>query len=418
MEHQLVLFEDEGFVDLLPLTFWRSVFELQVGRKILMDRTSQRLGLPLAGVWTREWLARVAAHRCGAPANQSVKPGTVLVNGRWLFDESVRFPETPAVGIADDTIVWIVCDKKLASNLTPGDLLDPDRRKAALTGLPEHKATGRVIRYAWDVIGDLPNLLEQDWKESDAWIEAELDPNQRIHQRERIHIGERSKINPTAVLDASAGPIFISFEVEIGAYAVIEGPAYIGAQSRVQPHSWLHGANVIGPVCRVGGEITGCVFHSYSNKAHAGFLGHSYVGSWVNLGAGSTNSNLKNTYGKVRVPINGVEVDTGQQFFGAIIADHAKIGINAAISTGSAIGLAAGIARTRILPKYIPSFSWVTDNAVAPGDVNRLLDVASAVMARRNIDMTDDEVELFLDLGERVRTFEKAPRKNGVVEPD
>ena len=418
MEHQLVLFEDEGFVDLLPLTFWRSVFELQVGRKILMDRTSQRLGLPLAGVWTRDWLARVAAHRCGAPANQGVKPGTVLVNGRWLFDESVRFPETAAVGIVDDTIVWIVCDKKLASNLTPGDLLDPDKRKAALAGLPEHKAAGRLIRYAWDVIGDLPNLLEQDWKESDAWIEAELDPNQRIHHRERIHIGERSRIHPTAVLDASAGPIFISFEVEIGAYAVIEGPVYIGAQCRVQPHSWLHGANVIGPVCRVGGEITGCVFHSYSNKAHAGFLGHSYIGSWVNLGAGSTNSNLKNTYGKVRVPINGVEVDTGQQFFGAIIGDHVKIGINAAISTGSVIGLAAGIARTRNLPKYIPSFSWVTDDAVAPGDVNRLLDVASAVMARRNIDMTDDEVELFLDLGERVRTFEKKPRKNGVVEPD
>ena len=410
MDHQLVLFEDEGFVDLLPLTFWRSVFELQVGRKILMDRTSQQLGLALAGVWTRDWLARVSEQRCGAPANQGVKPGTVLVNGRWLIEESLRFPDTPAVGLVDDTVVWVVCDQKLATSLTPNDLLDPEKRRAALAGLPEHKAKGRVLRYAWDVIGNLSQLLEQDWKQSDAWIEAELDPNQIIHHRERIHIGERSRIHPTAILDASAGPIFISFEVEIGAYAVIEGPAYIGTQSRIQPHAWLHGANVVGPVCRIGGEISGCVFHSYSNKAHAGFLGHSYVGSWVNLGAGCTNSNLKNTYGKVRVPIGGVEIDTGQQFFGAIIADHAKIGINTSIATGSVIGLAAGIARTRILPKYIPSFSWVTDESVGQGDVNRLLDVASAVMARRNIDMTDDEVELFLDLGERVRSFEKEAR--------
>ena len=112
------------------------------------------------------------------------------------------------------------------------------------------------------------------------------------------------------------------------------------------------------------------------------------------------------------MPVGGREVDTGRRFFGAIIGDHAKIGINASISTGSAIGLAAGIARTRILPKYIPSFSWVTDESVSPGDVNRLLDVASAAMARRNIDMTDDEVGLFLDLGERVRSFESQTQES------
>ena len=412
MQPQLVLFEDEGFVDLLPLVFWRSVFELQVGRRILMDRTAQRLGMPIGGVWTRDWIARVAGQRCGAPANEGVKPGTVLVNGRWLFDEPPEFPKGPSVGVIGETVAWIVCDDKLAANLAPDDLLDPTKRATMLDRLPKTKATGELVRHAWDVIGALPELLERDWKESDAWIDAEVDPKVHIHGRERVHIGERAKIHPTVMLDASRGPIYISSDVEIGPYSVIEGPASIGAQCRVQPHTWLHDGNAIGPVCKVGGEITRCVFHSYSNKAHAGFLGNSYVGSWVNLGAGSTNSNLKNTYGKVRVPINGIEVDTDQQFFGAIIGDHAKIGINASIATGSVIGLAAGIARTRILPKYIPSFGWVTDDGVAAGDVNRLLDVASAAMARRNIDMTDDEVELFLDLGDRVRSFEKARRRS------
>ena len=407
MERQLVLFEDEGFVDLLPLVFWRSVFELQIGRKILMDQTSQMLGLPLSGVWTRDYLAHVAAQRCGAPANQTAREGTVLVNGRLILVDPVQFPEPPAVGVVDGTVAWIVCDSKLATELAPGDLLDPDRRETVLAGVPVQKATGRLIRYAWDIVSDLPNLLQRDWQAGDAWIETELDANVQVRGRDQIHIGERTVIHPTTVLDASQGPIFISYDVTVGPYSVIEGPVYIGPQCRIQPHTWLHGANAIGPICKVAGEIVGCVIHSYSNKQHAGFLGHSYVGSWVNFGAGSTNSNLKNTYGKVGVPINGTEVDTHQQLFGAIIGDHAKIGINASIGTGTVIGFAAAIARTRFLPKFVPSFSWVTDDGIVRGDENRLLDAACAAMTRRNIDMTDDEVELFLDLGQRVRTYEK-----------
>jgi UDP-N-acetylglucosamine diphosphorylase / glucose-1-phosphate thymidylyltransferase / UDP-N-acetylgalactosamine diphosphorylase / glucosamine-1-phosphate N-acetyltransferase / galactosamine-1-phosphate N-acetyltransferase len=135
-------------------------------------------------------------------------------------------------------------------------------------------------------------------------------------------------------------------------------------------------------------------------------LGHAYVGSWVNFGAGCNNSDLKNTYGPIRVPINGTEVDSELTFFGAIIGDHAKVGINASIPTGGVIGMGASIAATTMLPKFVPSFAWVTDKSVAPGDPLRALDVASAVMGRRNIDMTDEEVELFLDLGQRVQQYE------------
>src|SRR5512145_799640 len=121
--------------------------------------------------------------------------------------------------------------------------------------------------------------------------------------------------------------------------------------------------------------MVGSVMHGYSNKQHHGFLGHAIVGSWVNLGAGATNSNLKNTYGRVRVPLRGRDVDTGLQFFGAIIADHAKIGINAAIPTRGVVGMVAGVVGTRVLPKFVPSFSWVTDDGVGSGDPVRALDV-------------------------------------------
>jgi UDP-N-acetylglucosamine diphosphorylase/glucosamine-1-phosphate N-acetyltransferase len=181
---------------------------------------------------------------------------------------------------------------------------------------------------------------------------------------------------------------------------------YIGPGSSVRPHSWLHGGNAIGPVCKIGGEVDGCVICSYTNKQHAGFLGHAYVGSWVNIGAGATNSDLKNTYGKIRVPMGGTRMETGLQFFGAIISDHVKIGINATIPTGAVIGLATTISGSRMVPQYIPSFSWVTENGVSPGDPLRLLDASCAAMARRQVDMTDDEIELLLDLGTRARSYE------------
>lgn len=410
MSSSLVLFEDYGWINLSPLTLWRSVFELRVGRKIVLDRTAQRAGLPVTGVWTRDWLAPVAAQRCGAPVNRAVASGTRLVNGRWLFDQPVKFPKPPAVGVVESEIAYVICDDQLAEHLTPGDMQCADRLKSALQGVPRHDAPGRMIRYPWDIIANLGELLESDWQAGDAAIETKLDDRLVLEHRERLHIGENTRIHPTAIINPGDGAIYISHDVQIGAYAVIDGPAYVGPGSRLRPHTWVHGGNAIGPVCRVGGELDGCVLHSYTNKQHTGFLGHAYVGCWVNIGAGATNSDLKNTYGKIRVPVNGVNVDTGLQFFGAVIGDYAKIGINATIPTGAVIGLAASIASTRPLPKYVPSFGWVSDGGLKPGDHLRLLDASVAAMARRNMDMSDEEIELFLGLAERVREYEKPIR--------
>ncbi len=407
MKRTLVLFEDEGFVNLLPLLFWRSVFELQVGRKIPLDRLAQRLSLPVSGVWTRDWIAAVAAQRCGAPSNQPVGEGAVLANGRWVCDEAVNLPPAPHVGTIGEGIAYIVCDATLAARLRPSDLLDPVRREAALQGVPRSPARGRMIRYPWDLVSGLIEQLNADFTTGDALIETELDPRLVLPYRERMHVGERTVIHPTVVIDASS-PIYVGHDVSVGAYAVLEGPLFLGAGSRVHPHAWLHGGNAIGPMCKVAGEMVGCVLHGYSNKQHHGFLGHSVTGSWVNIGAGATNSNLKNTYGRVRAPINGRPVDTGLQLFGAVIGDHVKLGINSAIPTGGVIGLAAAVATPRLLPKFVPSFGWVADDELKSGDPMRSLDVASAVMARRNLDMTDEEVELFLDLGSRVREYELA----------
>ena len=405
----IVLFEDEGYVNLLPLTWWRTVFELRVGRKIILDRTAQALGTPIAGVWTRDWIAPIAAQRCGAPANRPINDGVILVNGRWLFDGEVSFPSAPCAGTIGDEIVYVICDAELAGKLSAAGLLDPRARADALEDVERVEAPGRLVRYPWEIIRDLPDLITADWKPSDASVESELSGNVCVEPADRIHVGARTRIHPTAVIDATAGPIFISHDVQIGAYAVIEGPTYLGPGTQVSPGAWLHGGNTIGPVCKIGGELEACVIQGYTNKQHGGFLGHAFVGSWVNFGAGAVNSNLKNTYGSVRVSLNRVEIDTGQMFFGAIIGDHAKVGINATIPAGAIIGMAASIITSRVVPRSIPSFAWVTEEGVREGDPARMLDVATKAMSRRGIDMTDEEVELFLHLGDIIRPFEGRP---------
>jgi UDP-N-acetylglucosamine diphosphorylase/glucosamine-1-phosphate N-acetyltransferase len=402
----IVLFEDEGFENLLPLVFWRSVFELRLGRKIILDRTAQRLNSPIAGVWTRDWIARVAAQRCGAPANHALSGPAVLVNGRWLIDASISFPDEPCVGMIGDEVAYVVCDAKLASVLAPQDLLTANRRAKVLQATRRCRVGGRMLQYLWEVVDELPRLLVSDWDAADAAAGSKVGKKLCLGPADSVHVGERVKLHPTAVIDAKDGPIFISDDVTIGPHAVIEGPAYLGPGSRVSPHAWLHGGVATGPVVKIGGEVCTSVLSGYSNKQHLGFLGHAFVGNWVNIGAGATNSNLKNTYGRVRVPINGRETDCGLQFFGAIIADHAKIGINTAIPTGAVIGFAANIATAGPAPKYVPSFGWVTPTQAAAGDHRRALDVAKAVMARRSIDMTNEEVELFLKLGEIVHEHE------------
>jgi hypothetical protein len=159
-------------------------------------------------------------------------------------------------------------------------------------------------------------------------------------------------------------------------------------------------------MCKVGGEIEASIIAGYSNTQHAGFLGHSYVGSWVNIGAGTVNSNLKNTYGSVRVPINGLEIDTGLTLFGAVIGDHAKLAIGQTLPTGASVGFAAMTACSGVLPKFVPSFSWLTDDHATQGDPSRLLTAARRMMERRGINLTDTEFKLFQHVARTARDQE------------
>jgi UDP-N-acetylglucosamine diphosphorylase/glucosamine-1-phosphate N-acetyltransferase len=169
------------------------------------------------------------------------------------------------------------------------------------------------------------------------------------------------------------------------------GPIYLGQGTIVRPHSYLRGPLSIGPGCRLGGEVTHSLFHGYSNKAHYGFIGHSYIGEWVNLGAGTTNSNLKNNYGTVKVQVNGKQVDSGQQFLGCFIGDYAKTGIGTLINTGTVIGLGANVLGGQVTPKSIPDLQWDEKSKYRLDD---FLKAAETMMARRGIKMAPAKADL------------------------
>ncbi len=403
---RIVLFEDAAFANFLPLTYWRAVWELRCGRETLASRIERLCGSKPAELWTRAWMARVAAERALLPINQKLSAGDVLVNGRWLPDGAIRFEAPPFIGTCQGSIAYVACDEKLAATLGPEDFLDRKRWSQLLDLAPHRQTTGHMIEYPWDLVSRTADLLVKDWLDDDALAEGDVHEAAVLINERFIRIEPGARVSPLAVLDAEQGPVVVVSGATIGSHAVIRGPAFIGSRTVVHPHAYVHGGTSLGPRCKVGGEIDACVFQGYSNKAHSGFLGHAYVGSWVNIGAGTTNSDLKNTYGTVRVPINGQDVDSDLMFFGCVIGDHVKMGILQAISTGTVIGFAANVAASPILPRFVRSFTWMTDRGIEQGDARRLGQTAEKAMRRREIILTEAEHDLFEKLAEIVDFFE------------
>jgi UDP-N-acetylglucosamine diphosphorylase/glucosamine-1-phosphate N-acetyltransferase len=201
-----------------------------------------------------------------------------------------------------------------------------------------------------------------------------------------LFVDETATLEPGCVFVTTDGPIWIDRGVHIRAFTRLAGPAYIG------PRSTLIGGSVeavsLGPVCRVGGELAESVCLGYVNKQHDGHIGHAYLGRWVNLGAETTNSDLKNNYGTVRMWTPAGEVDTGEIKMGSLLGDHVKTGIGLLLNTGTVIGAGSSIYGTALPPTYIPAFSWGTGDDLRECRLDKFLEVAERAMARRDVELT------------------------------
>ena len=212
----------------------------------------------------------------------------------------------------------------------------------------------------------------------------------RVIAPENIFV-EEGAVLEMAMINASEGPVYIGKNAQVMDGAVLRGPVGVGEGAKIRMAAKIYPGSSIGPYCKVGGEMSQSVIFGYTNKAHDGYLGHSVIGEWCNLGADTNASNLKNNYDEVRLwdYAENSFVNTGQQFCGTFMGDHSKCGINTMFNTGTVIGINAQIFGAGFMRNFIPSFSWGSVAGFSNVDINKAVQVAQRVFARKGLEFGD-----------------------------
>ncbi len=272
------------------------------------------------------------------------------------------------------------------------------------TGLSRREETTDVDHpefcQPWDLLTHLPTLLERDLEEAQP---LNTSCGDQVMGDYRVDVHKSATIMQGAVLDATHGAIRVEEGAVIRPNAVLIGPCWIAKGSIVYEHALIKSNTVIGPVCKVSGEIGGTIFQGYSNKCHEGHLGDSVIGEWVNFGAGTTNSNVLNTFGEIVVKdLQGQRHKTGRDYVGCFVGDHTKFAICTRIMTGTIIGTGAMIASSSPPPSPTKRFAWITDAEERTYKIDKFLDVARTVMARRDQELDQVTQDVIVQLANAV----------------
>ena len=391
---RLVVFEDDQFERFLPIAWLRGVFELKCGATTLAEKIERAVGRRTDAYLVRDYLAPTVQRRSGsASVNDLSRCGgdeVLFVNARVC---GTKFQPPGRLGAAwhgQQLAFWRTKDE-VAGTRDYASLVEAAKKA------PPIEFVGTWFDYIWDVMLANPEHITADFEAAGRrGIEGRMAEQAVIYgPRDAVYVGEGAEIHPFVCIDTRHGPVTIEAGCEVHPFTRIEGPCYVG------PKSILLGAKVregctIGPMCRIGGEVEESIIHGYSNKYHDGFLGHAYVGEWVNLGALTTNSDLKNDYTTVSVMMGGETIDTKSTKVGSFIGDHVKTSIGTLLNTGTIVGTAAVLVATGApLPKYIPAFAWFLNGVVSKGfGLNALVSTARTAMSRRKVTMTDEDEKL------------------------
>jgi len=391
---RLVIFEDDQVEQFLPIAWVRAIFELKCGATSLADKIARTAGRAPDALLLRDYLVPVIQRRSPGVALNDLTAcrgdDTLFVNARARVS-GTKLPEQPVA-------LWH--GEQLALWRTRGDVTgirDYPALAAAARQAERGDYGGAWFEYVWDIMLASPHEIAADFTAAGRHgVQGAMHPSAGIFgPPEEVFIGPGAEIHPYVCLDTRNGPVTIEAGCEVHPFTRIEGPCYVG------PKTILLGAKVregcsFGPMCRIGGEVEESIVHGYSNKYHDGFLGHAYVGEWVNLGALTTNSDLKNDYSSVSVMLGGRTVDTGSTKVGSFIGDHVKTSIGTLLNTGSIVGTGAVLVATgQPLPKYVPPFAWMLNGLIGKGfGLQPLLDTARIAMSRRKVEMTTADEEL------------------------
>lgn len=398
----ILLFEDDRVTDLYPISVSRPAFTISCGSFRLIDLVAE-LGRPVRWL-IRPHLREIQQADFGAlSARPDDGHGLVLLVNAAVAPSIATFQELRRLAALDQPCLVRLSDQRIAAAVVPAThaalaASSSEELIEALNGAGLDEATSslEMFHYPHDIIRY--HMLHVRTN-----LEHRAENGTYRESAEGVYTAAGAVIGPHVVTDSSQGPIVIDAAASIGAYTYLRGPIYVGPKSRVIEHSSLKDGACLAHTTKIGGEIEASVIEPYTNKQHHGFLGHSYLGSWINLGAGTCNSDLKNTYGTVNMEYHGRKVPTGMQFIGCIVGDYSKSAINTGIFTGKTIGACSmvyGFVTTNVpsFVNYARLFGQVTET---PVDV--MIATQGRMFARRNVEQRECDRQLLRDVYELTR---------------
>ncbi len=405
----LIIFDD-GHADLGPLTDLRPVFALRNGVKNNRERIEGALQQTADALVVPEELADLQRQR---ESDAAVNPGTLdaftqadavlVVNGRWtatdtaLLDRIMSLPINHGIQQgnrvlaahldADHADAWL--GRSTAE--MPADVRFTDASDAALVSQP------------WHLLDHLENTLRFDLQQCGLpWADGDelATHGVTVVGDHPVMIHRGAALHPQVVINTTLGPVAIDEGAAVQPFTVIEGPGYVGPHAELAAHTALRAFTVVGANCKVGGEVKASILGDYTNKAHYGYLGNAVVGRWCNLGAGTTASNLKNTYGHVRMQLHADAdpEDTGRQFQGPVVGDYVRTAIGTLLPTGACVGTGSCLVASGFVSKHVPAMTFLTDAGPGPMDLDAFFTTADRMMCRRNGTLSNAAKQRFRDL--------------------
>lgn len=378
------LYDDDVARAFEPFALTRPAGELRAGALLVRERWERALGVRVKGHITAEHLRGFEE-----PGASPVFVGDIPA-GSWVLN--ARF--APTLESVDATVRMLVADRdlvgvRLSRSVSSEELVAGTVSLDSLApGFDPEVATvgGWWMRAVWDYVAHLAPMLEHDIPILGASLAGDTPREAIVFGRHSVFIEDGAEIEPSVCFDATAGPILVRRGAHVLAFTRLAGPLYAASDTTLSGDRIA--ASSIGEVCKAHGELSNTILLGHANKGHDGFVGHSILGRWVNLGAGTITSNLKNTYGTVSLWTPSGVRDTGLQFLGTLFGDHAKTGIGTRLTTGTVIGAGANVYGSAMPPKAVAPFSWGEAGSFADYRLDKFLDVAERMMARRHVSLS------------------------------
>lgn len=382
-----ILFDDQSRNNLLPLTFMRPVADIRVGILTIREKWEAMLKTSTSSL-TETYLS--TKFPIVKDDENILINGSILPNSKLISEIKKLEPNQALVN--EDSII--------ALHIKSTDL--DDSMEMDIEGIEEVETETEIIRITetWDIFTKNDTALDLDFKFLTKGRKSqEISSTNQVIEPGNVFIEKGARVE-CSVLNASTGPIYIGKNAEIMEGCFIRGPFALCEGATLKMGAKIYGPSTVGPFSKVGGEVNSSVIFGYSNKAHDGFLGHSVIGEWCNIGADTNTSNLKNLYDNVRLwsYVHQSFVDTGLLFCGLIMGDHSKCGINTMFNTGTVVGVNANIFGTGFQRNFIASFSWGGTSGFKTYDIRKALAVAEKVYTRRKREFNNTEKEILVNV--------------------